>query len=93
MTDPTNKDIAEALRSITDLPLGVSLILRLAADRLSDGWIEWKGGEYPPVRVGTPIYVRHRDTGEHPCTVGGEYASDWTHTDEPGDIIAYRIVK
>lgn len=45
MTNPTNTDLAAALREIADtLPLGSALVVRLAADRLDedkDGWIEW----------------------------------------------------
>lgn len=55
MTQPTNTDLADALREIANtLPLGSALVVRLAADRLDppvrmaeacedpdDGWIEW----------------------------------------------------
>ena len=74
MTQPTNTDLAAALREIADtLPLGSALIVRLAADRLSTesdggGWIEWNGLTYnrdeymfSPVPRRTLVDVKFRD--------------------------------
>src|SRR5687768_3996335 len=74
MTDPTNKDLAEALRAIEGLPLGAALIVRLAADRLDppvavaeecsdpDGWIEWSGDRFgPDVPEGAKIEVQMKN--------------------------------
>ena len=106
MTDPTNKDIAEALRSITDLPLGASLILRLAADRLDpptataeecgdpdDGWIKW-GGEWeagPVPQSKDVLEIKFRDGDTRVTSV--PYMLRWTHENSFGDIIAYRVIK
>lgn len=108
MTDPTNKDIAEALRSITDLPLGASLILRLAADRLDpptatdpdDGWIKWDGGEKPDLFDDTLVSVRFRDGDEdHEEDVAywkdatGDLENNWVHDGSSLDIVAYRVIE
>jgi hypothetical protein len=96
VTEPTNEELAEALRSIEGLPLGTRLIVRLAADRLCaerDGWIEWGGGDACPVPNGAPVIVRHRDGSEHADRAGGVHSNDWSHDGVDGDIIAYRIVK
>lgn len=102
MTDPTNKDLAEALRLISnDLPLGTALIVRLAADRLSegDGWIEWGGGSAPNMDLNIPVAVRFRDgTEDHEETIEYWYENhdpdnNWVHDGSSADIIAYRIVK
>lgn len=62
---------------------------------MSDGWIEWAGGECP-VAPETQVGVRHRDGGEFYCGAGRRYAEDWSiDQDHPegGDIIAYRVVQ
>lgn len=66
-------------------------------------WIEWSGGECPVVK-NTLVDVKTRDddfgtfllagTKNYlPESEGGATAEDWSHTEEPGDIIAYRVVK
>lgn len=60
-------------------------------------WIEWSGGKCP-VKAGTLVDVKHRDgdIGYHQPAMGGDItggtagAWDWSHTDDPGDITAYR---
>ena len=106
MTHPTNKDIAEALRSITDLPLGTSLILRLAANRLDppvataeecgdpdDGWVKWSGAEYPPIKLGTAAQVQYRSGEIRSTKIGDIWSERWSHLNNMGDIVAYRILK
>lgn len=100
----TNTELAEALRSITNLSACELLVVRAAADALaattgkeplvpdSDGWIEWKGGDMP-VPKGTPVNIRHRDGAELADAAGGVYSLRWSHIGSAGDIIAYRIVK
>lgn len=53
----------------------------------ADGWIEWKGGECPSL---DRVDVRLRD-GKTGFAAG--FALDWSVTDGPGDIIAYRVCK
>lgn len=73
MTQPTNTDLADALREIANtLPLGSALVVRLAADRLgvdADGWIEWSAmtcsNMAGPVSAGTLTRVRFRNGKEH----------------------------
>lgn len=99
VTNPTNTDLAAALREIADtLPLGSALIVRLAADRLGepapvgDGWIEWDpdGPANCPVPDGTMTEVKFDD---------GDTATDsdpewWDWGSLPmRQIVAYRIVK
>lgn len=58
----------------------------------SDGWIAWAGGECP-VPFGTLVDVKHRDGDvylKRPAGVTGG-AGDWSHTNDNGDIIAYRV--
>ena len=64
---------------------------------MSNKWIEWNGGECP-VPVGTLVDVEYRDGARMPAMKAGviDYDSDylaydWTHTDNDGDIIAYRL--
>jgi hypothetical protein len=109
MTEPTNEELAEALRSIEDLPPGTQLVVRLAADRLSpetgDGWIKWNGQICPTIfKPGQIVETRHRNGGE---TVGASaWAWDewydatedgrvgfWVHDDTDSNIVAYRVVK
>lgn len=57
----------------------------------NDGWIEWGGGEYPPVSTNTVVDVKLRCgsvTVRQPAGV-----MNWRSNspDEPGDIIAYRL--
>lgn len=57
----------------------------------NDGWIEWGGGEYPPVSTNTVVDVKLRCgsvTVQQPAGI-----MNWRSnaSDEPGDIIAYRL--
>ncbi|QHJ82129.1 MAG: hypothetical protein [Bacteriophage sp.] len=57
----------------------------------NDGWIEWGGGEYPPVSTNTVVDVKLRCgsvTVRQPAGI-----MNWRSnaSDEPGDIIAYRL--
>lgn len=57
-----------------------------------EGWIRHLGGKCP-VEAGTLVDVCHRDgdvfTG---CKVGESFScKDWSHTNDDGDIMAYRI--
>lgn len=57
----------------------------------NDGWIEWGGGEYPPVSTNTVVDVKLRCgsvTVRQPAGI-----MNWRSNapDEPGDIIAYRL--
>lgn len=57
----------------------------------NDGWIEWGGGEYPPVSTNTVVDVKLRCgsvTVRQPAGI-----VNWRSNapDEPGDIIAYRL--
>ena len=66
----------------------------LAAPQPSaDGWIPWAGGDCPLDKDSTPD-IRFRDGAvhaSHPSWPATDY--DWSHTGDPGDIIAYRVVK
>ena len=57
-----------------------------------DGWIEWDGGECP-LPGGSECGVKHRDGDVFDNTfAGSNLASDWSHTCDDGDIIAYRPI-
>lgn len=100
MTEPTNEELAEALRSIEGLPLGTRLIVRLAADRLcppvviadGEGWIEWSGGECPVdkeaiVECKFDIYPRGPESG-----TAKYWRWETVHEEGWRNIIAYRVV-
>lgn len=94
MTNPTNTDLAAALREIADtLPLGSQLIVRLAADRLGEGdrWIEWdyRTGVQPAFYRGQRIEVKFRN-GDTDIDEPIAYA--WTDCNDT-TIVAYRVVK
>lgn len=57
----------------------------------ADGWIEWGGGEYPPVSTNTVVDVKLRCGSVTVRQPAG--AMNWQSNapDEPGDIIAYRL--
>lgn len=101
MTNPTNTDLAAALREIANtLPLGSALAVRLAADRLGesvpaeDGWIKWNPADHKhddcPVESGTLTAVRFRNGEEHE-----DDSPEYWSWDDCGDwaIVAYRTVK
>lgn len=94
MTNPTNTDLAAALREIADtLPLGSALIVRLAADRLGEhdqGWIEWTpdGSKGPVFAKGTRVEVQLRDG-----TTDTDFADIWMWDDlDECTIARYRPV-
>jgi hypothetical protein len=60
------------------------------ADADADGWIEWHGGECP-VAPGTLTEVKFR-AGYIDCDNSPEFWR-WSHINDHGDIIAYRVVK
>lgn len=104
MTEPTNGELAEALRSIEGLPLGTRLIVRLAADRLSpetgDRWIKWNGQIRPTIfKPGQIVETRHRSGEEYtganalPWNRWHDGPGFWLHDGTSSDIIAYRVVK
>lgn len=90
----THTDLADALREIADtLPLGSALIVRLAADRLTDedGWIEWEpdGSDGPVLPTGTDVRIILRDGTE----ASGD-ADNWVWAELGGATISrYRVVK
>ncbi|RTL05413.1 hypothetical protein EKK58_08025 [Candidatus Dependentiae bacterium] len=69
-----------------------------------DGFIPWNGGEMP-VPKGAMVHVKLRSGKEVICTAGYHpsskqfkrlsdnrlYANDWSHDNEPGDIVAYKV--
>lgn len=60
-------------------------------------WIEWKGGECP-VDPEAIVKVRYRPMRFHPEGPPGEGMDHarsvrWSHGNNAGDIIAYRVVK
>lgn len=93
MTDPTNEELAEALRSIEGLPLGTRLIVRLAADRLCDrdGWITWNGGDRP-VPLGTRVETQWSDGDSIICVLDSDYS--WERSEGGiANIVRYRILR
>lgn len=65
-------------------------ILGLTEEKPADGWIDWPGGECP-IEVDTQVAVTFRDgfinTNPNPAS-----NFQWSHVDEDGDVVAYRIV-
>jgi hypothetical protein len=59
-------------------------------------WIYWQGGECP-VGVGTNVDVIHRDGAHYfkvKARISNDFdfaAEDWYHSNEVGDIVAYRL--
>ena len=58
----------------------------------ADGWIPWNGERTHP--KGLPENVQVRVRLRNGCLVDGRVSGyfEWLHFEEPGDIIAYRIV-
>ena len=58
----------------------------------ADGWIPWNGERTHP--KGLPENVQVRVRLRNGCLVDGRVSGnfEWFHFEEPGDIIAYRIV-
>lgn len=58
---------------------------------MSDGWIEWAGGECP-VHPDTRVEIEYRD-GDPTSSFGSAYGWRWNHQGTAGDIVRYRIVR
>lgn len=61
------------------------------AKPVADGWIEWRGGECP-VPAGVQLDVRLR-FGNAFSAIRRAPALRWTHEGNPGDIVAYRLIR
>lgn len=55
----------------------------------NDGWIEWGGGEYPPVSTNTVVDVKLEKGYVQSGYPAGEYS--WEHIWQDSNIIAYRL--
>lgn len=106
MTNPTNTDLADALREIANtLPLGSALVVRLAADRLgaeADGWIEWDASapdsmDGPRLAGSTLVDAKFGDGSL--CTNAtvsfwkGSGVNNWCQREPGNTIVSYRVVK
>lgn len=80
--EPTNGELAEALRSIEDLPPGTRLIVRLAADRLSPRAEEYDFGDDPDNDpwVGEDGWI---EWGGGECPVSGDTYVECEFDSEP----------
>lgn len=65
---------------------------------MGEEWISHDGGKRP-VPLDTPVEVRHR-SGEESGSYMASYGDDaraccwtWGHHGEPGDIVAYRLLR
>ncbi len=57
-----------------------------------DGWIDWAGGECPPVEADTEVWLKFRDgTSSYGQWKARNYS--WQHHGNGDDIIKYRISK
>ena len=54
-------------------------------------WIKWNGGECPIKSDKTRVEIKMRRCIDISWSYGHQF--DWTHTDDGGDIVAYRIVE
>lgn len=62
------------------------------SDTQTSEWIEWKGGDKPPVSNDTVVQVKLR--GATPkYDEAKAHLWDWVSVNEFDDIIAYRVVK
>jgi hypothetical protein len=90
----TNTELAEALRSITNLSPCELLVVRAAADALSEpgaegeGWIAWYGGECP---VDGGSYIEARLDGSW-ATIRLARDLDWSK-DGMLAVKSYRLVR
>lgn len=57
----------------------------------NDGWIEWGGGECPPVSTNTVVDVKFKNGNVQSGYPAGEYS--WEHAWQNSNIIAYRLHK
>lgn len=55
----------------------------------SEGWIEWGGGECPPVSTNTVVDVKFKNGNVQSGYPAGEYS--WEHVWHGSNIIAYRL--
>ena len=55
----------------------------------NDGWIEWGGGEFPPVSTNTIVDVKFKKGYVQSGYPAGEYS--WVHAWQGSNIIAYRL--
>lgn len=55
----------------------------------NEGWIEWGGGNYPPVSTSTIVDVKFNDGQVQSGYSAGEYS--WEHAWQSSSIIAYRL--
>ena len=63
-------------------------LVRLIEEPLSDGWIEWGGGENPV--PGATVEFRLRDNDS--CEAEANFLR-WDHKGMSGDIVAYRVTE
>lgn len=56
-----------------------------------DGWIDWGGGNCPPVSTNTAVDVKFKDGQVQSGYSAGEYS--WEHAWQSSNIIAYRLHK
>lgn len=57
----------------------------------NEGWIEWSGGECPPVSTNTVVDVKFKNGNVQSGYPAGEYS--WEHAWQDCNIIAYRLHK
>lgn len=57
----------------------------------NEGWIEWSGGECPPVSTNTVVDVKFKNGNVQSGYPAGEYS--WEHVWQDCNIIAYRLHK
>lgn len=55
----------------------------------ADGWIDWPGGECPPVSTSTVVDVKFKNGNVQSGYPAGEYS--WEHAWQGANIIAYRL--
>lgn len=55
----------------------------------NEGWIEWGGGERPPVSTNTAVDVKFKNGNVQSGYPAGEYS--WAHAWQDSNIIAYRL--
>lgn len=72
-------------------------LMRAMSNRMvmqaDDGWITWGGGECPvPGDTRVQILFRCETTDDFDDAVNCASDYDWQHSDDPHDIVKYRIV-
>lgn len=55
----------------------------------NEGWIEWDGGNYPPVSTSTVVDVKFKDGQVQSGYSAGEYS--WEYAWQSSNIISYRL--